>query len=104
MVTRSRRAGVVLVGQTATPEGGLAPTTASPLEGATRNPWDVGGSPGGSSGGSAVAVAAGDVPAATAREGGGALRMPAAGCGLFGRKPTRARTPPGPAHGIAWAG
>jgi len=104
VVTRYRRAGLVFIGKTATPELGLAPTTESRLYGATRNPWDVGCSPGGSSGGSAVAVAAGYVPAANASDGGGSTRIPAAWCGLFGLKPTRARTPAGPAHGIGWAG
>ena len=104
IVTRYRRAGCVLIGKTATPELGLAPTTESRLYGVTRNPWDVGRSPGGSSGGSAVAVAAGYVPAANASDGGGSIRIPAAWCGLFGLKPTRARTPAGPEHGIGWAG
>jgi len=104
IVTRYRRAGLVVVGKTATPELGLAPTTESRLYGVTRNPWDVGRSPGGSSGGSAVAVAAGYVPMANASDGGGSIRIPAAWCGLFGLKPTRARTPAGPAHGIGWAG
>jgi Asp-tRNA(Asn)/Glu-tRNA(Gln) amidotransferase A subunit family amidase len=104
LVTRYRRAGFVCVGKTATPELGLAPTTESRLHGVTRNPWDVERSPGGSSGGSAAAVAAGYVPAANASDGGGSIRIPAAWCGLFGLKPTRARTPAGPAHGIGWAG
>jgi len=104
IVARYRRAGVVFVGKTATPELGLAPTTESRLYGVTRNPWDVGWSPGGSSGGSAVAVTAGYVPAANASDGGGSIRIPAAWCGLFGLKPTRARTPAGPEHGIGWAG
>jgi amidase len=104
IVTRYRQAGFVVVGKTATPELGLAPTTESRLYRVTRNPWDIGCSPGGSSGGAAVAVAAGYVPAANASDGGGSIRIPAAWCGLFGFKPTRARTPAGPAHGIGWAG
>src|SRR5262249_36350458 len=104
IVARLRRAGWVFIGKTAAPELGLAPTTESRLYGVTRNPWDVGRSPGGSSGGSAVAVAAGYVPAANASDGGGSIRIPAAWCGLFGLKPTRARTPAGPAQGIGWAG
>src|SRR5712691_12613338 len=104
IVTRYRRAGFVLIGKTATPELGLAPTTESRLYGVTRNPWDVERSPGGSSGGSAVAVAAGYVPAANASDGGGSIRIPAAWCGLFGLKPTRARTPEGPEHSLGWAG
>lgn len=104
IVTRYRQAGLVLVGKTATPELGLAPTTESRLYGVTRNPWDVGRSAGGSSGGSAVAVAARYVPAANASDGGGSIRIPAAWCGLFGLKPTRARTPAGPESGLGWAG
>jgi Asp-tRNA(Asn)/Glu-tRNA(Gln) amidotransferase A subunit family amidase len=104
MVTRYRRAGLVLCGKTATSELGLPPTTESRLHGPTRNPWDLRCSPGGSSGGSAVAVAAGYTPAASAIDGGGSIRIPAAWCGLFGLKPTRARTPSGPEDGLPWAG
>jgi Asp-tRNA(Asn)/Glu-tRNA(Gln) amidotransferase A subunit family amidase len=104
IVARYRQAGCVFVGKTATPELGLALTTESRLYGPTQNPWALGYSAGGSSGGSAAAVAAGYVPMANASDGGGSIRMPAAWCGLFGLKPTRARTPSGPAQGIGWAG
>lgn len=104
VVTRYRQAGLVLCGKTATPELGILTTTESRLFGLTRNPWDPRSSPGGSSGGSAVAVAAGYTPAANAIDGGGSIRIPAAWCGLFGLKPTRARTPAGPEDGILWAG
>ena len=104
IVTRYRRAGLVLVGKTATSEMGLAPTAASRLYGPTRNPWNLELSPGGSSGGAAVAVAAGYTPVANAIDGGGSIRIPAAWCGLFGLKPTRARTPVGPKQGLSWGG
>jgi amidase len=104
IVARYRRAGCVVIGKTATPELGLALTTESRLYGPTQNPWALGYSPGGSSGGAAAAVAAGYVPAANASDGGGSIRIPAAWCGLFGLKPTRARTPSGPVQGIGWAG
>jgi amidase len=104
IVARYRRAGCVCVGKTATPELGLALTTESRLYGPTQNPWALGYSPGGSSGGSAAAVAVGYVPAANASDGGGSIRIPAAWCGLFGLKPTRARTPSGPIQGSGWAG
>ena len=104
IVSRYRRAGLVFVGKTATPELGLATTTESRLFGATRNPWDLRLSSGGSSGGSAAAVAAGYTAAAHGSDGGGSIRIPAAWCGLFGLKPTRARTPSGPEPGIGWGG
>ena len=104
LVARYHHAGFLLCGKTATPELGLAPTTEARLFGPTRNPWDPGRSPGGSSGGSAVAVAAGYTPAASASDGGGSIRIPAAWCGLSGLKPTRARMPVGPEYGVSWAG
>jgi Asp-tRNA(Asn)/Glu-tRNA(Gln) amidotransferase A subunit family amidase len=104
IVARYRRAGCVFIGKTATPELGLALTTESRLYRSTQNPWALGYSPGGSSGGAAAAVSAGYVPAANASDGGGSIRIPAAWCGLFGLKPTRARTPSGPVQGIGWAG
>jgi len=85
---RLRRAGCVIVGKTAMPELALWPFTASQAHGVTRNPWDLSRTPGGSSGGSAAAVAAGLVPFATATDGGGSLRIPAACCGLVGLKPS----------------
>lgn len=99
IVARMRRAGLVLVGKTNSPEFGLSPSTESLLYGITRNPWRLELSPGGSSGGSAAAVAAGMVPLAHATDGGGSIRIPASCCGLFGLKPTRARVTAGPEGG-----
>jgi len=104
LTARYRRAGLVVFGKTASPEFGLTTTTESTLFGATRNPWSPGFTAGGSSGGSAAAVAAGIVPAAHASDGGGSIRIPASCCGVFGLKPTRARTPAGPRAGEGWSG
>ena len=93
IVSRYRRAGAVIVGLTNTPEFGLNASTEPVLRGPTRNPHDVGRSPGGSSGGTAAAVAAGMVPVGQASDGGGSIRIPASCCGLVGLKPTRGRTP-----------
>lgn len=92
-------AGVVIFGQTNTPEFGLAPITEPLAWGPTRNPWDLARSPGGSSGGSAAAIAAGIVPMAGGNDVGGSIRIPSAVCGLFGFKPGRGRTPSGPERG-----
>jgi amidase len=90
-------AGFVCVGRTNTPEQGLVPTTEPVAYGPTHNPWRAGRSPGGSSGGSAAAVASRMVPVAHANDGGGSIRIPASCCGLVGLKPTRGRTSLGPA-------
>ncbi|MBC3786641.1 amidase [Spirosoma utsteinense] len=104
VVKRLKAAGLVLFGKTNTPEFGLTPYTESKLYGPARNPWKPTHSPGGSSGGSAVAVAAGIVPAATASDGGGSIRIPAACCGLFGLKPSRGRVTLGPNFSEMWGG
>ena len=104
LVARYRRAGLVIFGRTASPEFGLTATTESVLFGATRNPWSLERSSGGSSGGASAAVAVGILPAAHASDGGGSIRIPAACCGLVGLKPTRARVPMGPHVGEGWGG
>jgi amidase len=96
VVRRLRAAGAVIVGKTTMPEVGLWPFTESITWGVTRNPWDTDRTPGGSSGGSAAAVAAGIVPAALAADGAGSIRIPAACCGLFGLKAQRGRVPRAP--------
>jgi amidase len=104
LVLRHRRAGLVVLGKTATPELGIVPYTETHLFGATRNPWNLELTCGGSSGGSAAAVAAGIVPLAHGSDGGGSLRIPASCCGLFGLKPSRGRTPFGPDFAEGWHG
>jgi amidase len=99
-VRRLRAAGAIPIGITNVPELTIFPWTATAANGVTRNPWDLSRTPGGSSGGSAAAVAAGLVPCATGSDGGGSIRIPAACCGLVGMKPTRGRVsslpkPPG---------
>ena len=92
-VRRLREAGAILVGKTTTPEFGHKPLTDSPLFGATRNPWDLTRTAGGSSGGAAAAVATGQAPLALGTDGGGSVRLPAACCGVVGLKPTLGRVP-----------
>jgi amidase len=99
LMARFRHAGLVLVGTTQTPELGYSPTTETVLYGPVRNPWDPTRSPGGSSGGSSAAVAAGIVPIAHANDGGGSIRIPASCNGLVGLKPSRDRVPTGPDYG-----
>ena len=103
VVARLREAGAVVLGKTAMPEFGQWPFTESAAHGLTRNPWDVNRSPGGSSGGTAVAVAAGMVPFGLGGDGGGSIRIPAACCGLFGLKPQRGRVSTAPHPHLWWA-
>lgn len=102
VTARLRAAGAVVIGKTAMPEFGQVPFTESRRYGCTRNPWDPARSPGGSSGGSAVAVAAGMVPVAIGGDGGGSIRIPAALTGIFGLKATRGRVSTAP-HPDLWS-
>jgi amidase len=104
LVVRQKRAGLVSLGKTNASELGILPVTEPVLWGPTRNPWALDRTSGGSSGGSAAAVAAGFAPMAHASDGGGSIRIPASCCGLFGLKPTRGRNPFGPDYGEGWHG
>ncbi len=92
-VARLKEAGAVVIGKTTTPEFGWKGVTDNPLTGITRNPWDLGKTPGGSSGGSSAALAAGFVPLATGTDGGGSIRIPASFAGVAGLKPSYGRVP-----------
>jgi amidase len=104
IVGRLRQAGCIVIGKTSTPEFALRATTESDLYGATRNPWDLRRTPGGSSGGSAAAVAARMAPVAIGNDGGGSIRMPASCCGVIGVKPSRGRVTWAPGSREYWAG
>lgn len=113
VVAAYKKAGLVIIGKTNTPELGLEPVTEPARFGPSRNPWDLERTPGGSSGGSSAAVAGGIVPAAHASDGGGSIRIPAACTGLFGLKPSRGRVSFAPAdegwggfsiqHAVTWS-
>jgi amidase len=103
VVRRLRAAGAVIVGKTAVPEMMVWSFTETLEFGATRNPWDINRTPGGSSGGSAAAVAAGLASMALGSDGMGSIRIPSTWCGLFGIKPQRDRVPLAP-HDGAWNG
>ncbi|WP_296604234.1 amidase [Nocardioides sp.] len=103
VVRRLRAAGAVIVAKTTMPEFGAFPFTESASRGVTRNPWDPSRTPGGSSGGTAVAVSAGMVPAGMGGDGGGSIRIPSASCGLFGLKPQRGRVTTAPHAHLWWA-
>jgi amidase len=104
LVKRYKQAGLVFMGKTNCPEFGLLGITEPELHGPCRNPWNIEHTPGGSSGGSAAAVASGMVPLASGGDGGGSIRIPSSCCGVFGLKVTRGRTPTGPMHGVIWQG
>jgi len=104
IVARIKRTGVIIVAKTNAPEFGILGVTEPELRGATCNPWDIGRTPGGSSGGTAALVASRAVPMGHGGDGGGSIRVPASACALFGLKTTRGRNPVGPDHGELWGG
>lgn len=104
LARRWQKTGAIVLGKTNTPEFGLTPYTEPEAFGPTHNPWDLSRTPGGSSGGSAAAVAARLVPFASGGDGGGSIRIPSSACGVFGLKPTRGRMPTGPQDGEYWDG
>ncbi|HLW90784.1 MAG TPA: amidase [Roseiarcus sp.] len=104
LVERHLKCGFTIFGKTVTPEFGLSFSSEAVLHGPARNPWNLDHSTGGSSGGAAAVVAARVLPLVHATDGGGSIRVPASCCGVFGLKPTRARTPFGPDRMEGWAG
>lgn len=104
IVSRFKQAGLIVLGKTNLPELALMAVTEPEAFGPTLNPWHLDHTPGGSSGGSAAAVAGRMVPIASATDGGRSIRIPASCCGIFGLKPTRGRTPVGPSYGEVWDG
>jgi amidase len=104
VVRRYLDAGLLIFGKTNLPEFALKGVSDSQLFGRANNPWNFDHTPGGSSGGAAAAVASGLVPMAAGNDGGGSIRIPAACCGLFGLRPSRARISSGPAYGEYWYG
>lgn len=104
IVNRWEKTGILTFGRTNTPEFGIKGITEPKAWGSCQNPWNLKHNSGGSSGGSASAVAAGIVPIAGAGDGGGSIRIPASYCGLFGLKPSRGRTPWGPSMSEAMHG
>ena len=102
LVARLKEAGAIVVGKTNTPEFGHIPFTDNDLFGPTLNPWNLERTPGGSSGGSAAALASGMVPLATASDGGGSIRIPACYTGLYGLKPSHGRVPIAPRPMPSW--
>lgn len=104
LVARYKKAGLIILGKTNTPEWGLTTVTEPRVFGNCNNPWNLKRTSGGSSGGSGAAVGARIVPLAHGNDGGGSIRVPASCCGIFGLKPSRGRVPIGPGHAEYWHG